>query len=213
MLPESGDPNTTFEIEFVTIGNPGNASDVLGTGEPVGSLPYTYRISKFEISEDMVDIASALGGLGLTHFGFGANKPATQVSWKEATRFVNWLNLSSGSPLAYKFALQPGEGGYSANANIELWTRNCWLIGSVRRGLTSLYDTNADNPSCRNATPAASREGGRGFLSILESPSDLTRPTPRVSHSDLAPKSKHHHIMEQLPWGSKIAGRDCRWPK
>ena len=35
---------------------------------------------------------------------------------------MNWLNTSTGSPPAYKFAIQPGEGGYSANANIQLWT-------------------------------------------------------------------------------------------
>ena len=35
---------------------------------------------------------------------------------------MNWLNTSTGSTPAYKFAIQPGEVGYSANANIELWT-------------------------------------------------------------------------------------------
>ena len=35
---------------------------------------------------------------------------------------MNWLNTSAGSAPAYKFALQPGDVGYSANANIELWT-------------------------------------------------------------------------------------------
>ncbi|MEX0610642.1 MAG: SUMF1/EgtB/PvdO family nonheme iron enzyme, partial [Pirellulales bacterium] len=44
------------------------------------------------------------------------------VSWFEAARFVNWLNTSTGSTPAYKFAIQPGEVGYSARANIQLWT-------------------------------------------------------------------------------------------
>ena len=112
----------TFDIEFVTIGNPGNAADTTGNPNPAGSVPYTYRMGKFEISEQMIDKANALGGLGITKDTRGPDKPATSVSWNEAARFVNWLNTSTGSTPAYKFAIQPGEVGYSANANIELWT-------------------------------------------------------------------------------------------
>ncbi len=119
-----GSGSNTFDIEFVTIGNPGNADDFTGDPNQAGKVDVTYRIGKFEISEDMIDKANTLGGLGITHDNRGANKPATVVSWVEATRFVNWLNLSSGSPLAYKFAVQPGEVGYTANADIELWDPN-----------------------------------------------------------------------------------------
>jgi formylglycine-generating enzyme len=54
--------------------------------------------------------------------GNGANRPATGVSWFEAARFVNWLNTSTGNSPAYKFAIQPGQAGYSADASIQLWT-------------------------------------------------------------------------------------------
>ena len=47
--------------------------------------------------------------------------PATAVSWNEAARFTNWLNASQGFPAAYKFSTQPGEPGYNANADINLW--------------------------------------------------------------------------------------------
>ena len=117
-----GSGANTFNIDFVTIGNPGNAADTTGNPNPAGSVPYAYRMGKFEISEQMIDKANTLGGLGITKDTRGADKPATSVSWNEAARFVNWLNTSTGSPPAYKFALQPGEGGYSANANIQLWT-------------------------------------------------------------------------------------------
>jgi formylglycine-generating enzyme required for sulfatase activity len=52
----------------------------------------------------------------------GANRPATGVSWNEAARYVNWLNTSQGYSPAYKFATQPGDVGYSSNANLSLWT-------------------------------------------------------------------------------------------
>jgi hypothetical protein len=111
-----------FDIEFVTIGNPGNGADITGNPNPTGSVPYRYRIGKYEISEQMIEKANAEGGLSITKDIRGPNKPATSISWNEAARFVNWLNASTGNPPAYKFGSQPGEPGYTANSNIELWT-------------------------------------------------------------------------------------------
>ena len=111
----------TFDIEFVSIGNPGNAADVTGNPNPAGSVAQAFRIGKFEISEDMINKANAEGALGITKDTRGVDKPATSVSWNEAARFVNWLNTSTGSPPAYKFDIQPGVDGYSANANAQLW--------------------------------------------------------------------------------------------
>jgi formylglycine-generating enzyme len=117
-----GSGANSFDIEFATIGNPGNAADTTGAPNPAGQVDYAYRIGKFEISEQMIDNANLLGGLGITKDTRGPDKPATSTSWNEAARFVNWLNTTSGSTPAYKFAVQPGEANYIANANIELWT-------------------------------------------------------------------------------------------
>jgi len=106
------DPNTTFDLEFVTIGNPGNADDRTGSPNPAGSVPYNYRIGKYEISKDMIDKANTLGGLGLTHNGRGTNKPATSISWFDAAKFVNWLNTSEGHLPAYKF---------DGSGNFQVW--------------------------------------------------------------------------------------------
>jgi sulfatase modifying factor 1 len=113
-----------FNIDFVTIGNPGNSADTDLSAEPrfAGSVPYTFRIGEFEISEQMIDKANALGGLGITTNNRLPNKPATEVNWNEAARFVNWLNTSTGSVPAYKFAFQPGQLGYNPNDDILLWT-------------------------------------------------------------------------------------------
>jgi hypothetical protein len=116
-----GSGSNAFNIEFLTIGNPGNVADTTGNPNPAGSVPYTYRMGKFEISEQMINKANALGGLGITKDTRSADKPATSMNWNEAARFVNWLNTSTGRPPAYKFALQPGEVGYSPNDNIQLW--------------------------------------------------------------------------------------------
>jgi hypothetical protein len=114
-----------FDIEFVAIGNPGNLPDTTGIPNPAGTVLYPYRMGKYEISREMITKANTDGGLAIPLANIpivnGANRPATGPSWNEAARFVNWLNASTGSMPAYKFALQPGEVGYSANANILLW--------------------------------------------------------------------------------------------
>jgi sulfatase modifying factor 1 len=93
-----------FNMEFVTIGNPGNAADTTGTPNPAGAVGYTYGIGKFEVSEDMINKFNASQSLQISTDNRGLNKPATDVSWTQAARFVNWLNTSTGGSAAYKFA-------------------------------------------------------------------------------------------------------------
>ena len=107
----------SFQIDFVPIGNAGNSPDTTGVPNPAGAVSDTYRIGKFEISENVINQANAASAgtadpLSLTHSGRGANKPATSISWIEATTFVNWLNTSTGNMPAYKF---DGLG------NFQLW--------------------------------------------------------------------------------------------
>ena len=115
-----GSGANVFQMEFVTIGNPRNLADTNGLPNPAGSVDYTYRIGKFEVSEDMIDKYNADFGtdnfLMITKDTRGANKPATSVSWNEAARFVNWLNISTGNQAAYKFS-----DGSGVNDNIQLW--------------------------------------------------------------------------------------------
>jgi hypothetical protein len=107
-----GSGANAFNIDFVTIGNPGNAADTTGDPNPAGSVPYTYRIGKFEISEEMIDKANAVGGLAIIHDIRGAEKPATSMSWYDAAKFVNWLNTSIGAQPAYRF---------DGSGNFQLW--------------------------------------------------------------------------------------------
>jgi formylglycine-generating enzyme required for sulfatase activity len=123
-----GNGDNTFEIEFVTIGDPGNAADTTGDPTSAGFVDYVYSIAKYEASRDMVEKANAEGGLGLTLHSMSTvtggprpDMPATGVSWNEAARFVNWLNTSEGFSAAYNFATQPGEVGYNSNEYILPW--------------------------------------------------------------------------------------------
>jgi len=116
-----GSGANSFSIDFVTVGNPGNAADTTGKPNPAGNVDYVYRMGTYEISEDMIDKANAQSSLSITHNNRGANKPATSISWFEAAQFVNWLNTDSGSTPAYKFngstfeLWTPGDAGYNPN--------------------------------------------------------------------------------------------------
>lgn len=112
---------TGFSMDFVEIGDAGNAADNTG----YGSVGYTYRMGVNEVSRAMIDSYNTnSGGPTITMYDYAAagitggnlaGRPATGVSWNEAARFVNWLNTSNGHSPAYNFT----SGG--ANDNITLW--------------------------------------------------------------------------------------------
>jgi hypothetical protein len=114
-----GSGGNTFNMEFVTIGNPGNLADNTGIPNPAGAVGYTYGIGKFEVSVDMINKYNVNFGLDnsleITTDQLGEKKPALSVSWNEAARFVNWLNTSTGNHAAYKFTTS------GVNDNIALW--------------------------------------------------------------------------------------------
>ena len=125
-------------MEFVRVGNPGNLPFECITGNfrfipdwlvQGGAVGYTYDIAKYEVSQDMVEKVNResfamitmqdLSGLG----GNGPNRPATGLSFYDAAKFVNELNLAQGYGIAYKTTgytvpilseWQPGEAGYNA---------------------------------------------------------------------------------------------------
>ncbi|MFZ4083756.1 MAG: formylglycine-generating enzyme family protein [Pirellula sp.] len=111
-----GSGANAFNMEFVKIGNPGNAADTTGKPNPAGAVGYEYAIGKFEVSESMITKFNASQSLQITQSNRGPNKPATFVSWNEAARFVNWLNTQRGFAPAYKFTTT------GVNDNIALWT-------------------------------------------------------------------------------------------
>ena len=153
-----------FDIEFVTVGDPGNADDTTGNPIPAGKVDYVYRIGKYEISEDMINKANAEGRLGITHDNRGPNMPATSITWLEAAKFVNWLNTSTSNPAAYKFSAsgssqlwQPSDAGYNANnplrnsrARYFLPSMDEWYKAAYYDPATSVY---YNYPTGSNSVP------------------------------------------------------------
>jgi len=165
-----GSGENKFDIEFVAVGNPNNDDDFSGNPSPAGKVEYRYRIGKFEVSEDMIDKANTLGGLEITKDTRSPHKPATNVSWLEAARFVNWLNTSTGNPLAYKFdddgsfqLWQPGDAGYDPNnlyrnrhARYFLPSADEWYKAAYYDPTASLYYR---YPTGSSATPTPVASG------------------------------------------------------
>jgi sulfatase modifying factor 1 len=110
-----------FNMEFVTIGNPGNTADNTGIPNPAGSVGYSYGIAKYEVSEQMVQVYNNLGPVPINSSSRGPNKPVTSISWNEAARFVNWLNTSKGFTPAYKFTVTGSTADDARALQISLW--------------------------------------------------------------------------------------------
>jgi len=102
--------------EFVTIRDPGNTTDTTSFGD----VSYAYQIGKYAIRETDIDAYNAdpanAGTLQITLTERGDDKPATNVSWNEAARYVNWLNTREGEQGAYKFTTN------GVNDDIALWS-------------------------------------------------------------------------------------------
>ena len=119
------------ELTFVTIGDAGNTADITGVDNNgfYGQVDYTYKISKFAITEFNIAEYNAdpiNSTLQIGTDGRGDNKPATFISWNEAARYVNWLNIVEGAQPAYNFTT----GG--VNDDITLWdAADAWRAGGL----------------------------------------------------------------------------------
>ena len=111
----------TFTIDFVDVGNAGNANDAGAGGgsysSPYGGVNYNYRISTYEISQNDITNATASGLSNVTAGAHTGNEPAADISWYEAAAFVNWMNTSNSHQSAYDL---------SYNSGTDEWSMNTW---------------------------------------------------------------------------------------
>jgi len=114
-----GTPGNTFTIDFVGIGNTGNAADTTG----YGAVPYEYRVGTYEITQDAITKATASGMSNVTAGAWTGSRPAANISWYEAAAFVNWLNTSTGKQAAYDLT-------FSGSWSMNLWSSGqAWTAG------------------------------------------------------------------------------------
>ena len=195
LLESFGNGGNAFTMEFVEIGNPGNAADTTGDPNPAGSVAYTYNLGKYEVSRDMITKANSAGSLGITMSdmsGYGGNgllKPATGISWYEAAKFVNYLNTSTGSAAAYKFdgsgnfqLWSAGDAGYNSNnlfrnslAKYVIASSSEWYKGAYGNldGTWNNYPTGSDSAPTAVAGGTAANTAVWG-QSVSTGPADIT---------------------------------------
>ena len=119
-----GTSGNEFTIDFVNIGNAGNAADTTG----YGAVPYEYRASTYEITQNAITKATASGMVGVTAGAWTGNQPAADISWYEAAAFVNFLNTNSGKTVAYNLT-------FTTSWSMALWSsEQAWTAGG-----TNLY--------------------------------------------------------------------------
>jgi formylglycine-generating enzyme required for sulfatase activity len=111
----SADTIRGIGMDFVTIGNPGNAADtqVMTTDGTTGygSVGYNYRIGKYEITNAQWNTFVSAAGVptGNPTIAYdqsalytGNQQPTNNVSWYEAAQFCNYLTSGDKSLGAYQ---------------------------------------------------------------------------------------------------------------
>jgi formylglycine-generating enzyme required for sulfatase activity len=115
----SADTIRGIGMDFVTIGNAGNAADA-GGAPGYGAIGYNYRIGKYEVTNAQWNTFTAATGAptgndsGYSYSAYftGAQQPANNVSWYEAAQFCNYLTSGDKSKGAYQFSgnnINPGD--------------------------------------------------------------------------------------------------------
>jgi formylglycine-generating enzyme required for sulfatase activity len=107
----SADTIRGIGMDFVTIGNPGNAADTGGT-PGCGAVGYNYRIGKYEVTNAQWNTFTAAAGAptgngnGYNHGEpfTGAQQSVDEVSWLAAVQFCNYLTSGDKSKGAYLFS-------------------------------------------------------------------------------------------------------------
>jgi hypothetical protein len=159
-----GSGANAFSIDFVTIGNPGNAAET-SLGPNAGRVDYIYNLGKYEISRDQIEKANTAGDLGIILYdmtdygGNGSNRPATGISWNEAARFVNYLNISKGYQAAYNFTTS------GPNDNITLWETGQYSGTNQYRHKDALYFLPNADEWIKGAYYDPSKNGVGGYWS------------------------------------------------
>jgi len=140
-----GTGENQFSMAFVTVGNAGNTGDST-PNKNYGSVPYQYRISTYEVSQNDITMATAGGLEGVTAGAWSDDQPAAFMKWYEAAAFVNWLNYTSGYQTAYN--LQYNGGSTNSSWVMSLWTsQQAWQNGgqNLYRNVDAYYFLPNDN--------------------------------------------------------------------
>ncbi len=162
-----------INIDFVNVGNAGNAADTSGHG----AVGYNYRISQKEIAIWQFE-ASGVGDGDENHWNVpnrtvGTNAPAVNISFHEAARFCNWLTTGNPNKGAYSMF-----GGYvtgvdRATAVLDYGT--VYVVPTEDEWYKAAYYTGSGYSLYANGTDTAPAAGltGANYNNVMGSPNDM----------------------------------------
>ena len=133
-----GGTSNEFTIDFVDIGNTGNAADTT----TYGAVPYEYRTGKNEISQLQITKATQIGMAHVSAGAWTGSQPAANINWYEAAAFVNFLNTNSGKTAAYDLTFS------NSQWSMALWSsEQAWTAGGTNlyRNKNAFYFLPSDN--------------------------------------------------------------------
>ncbi|MEN6451035.1 MAG: SUMF1/EgtB/PvdO family nonheme iron enzyme [Thermoguttaceae bacterium] len=109
--PVTGTWTGQASLEFVTVGNPGNATDTR-TGSRFGSVPYVYQMGKYDVTVgqycQFLNAVATTDTYGLWHSGMATDYPTVGIS-------------RSGNSGAYSYSVT---GSYSQGVNCPMFAVN-----------------------------------------------------------------------------------------
>jgi len=158
-----------IEMDFVTIGNPGNPGDTRVEANPTGcgAVDYEYQIGKYEISnaqwDSFVTAAGVPTGIPSTAYNesaqyTGYSIPTNEVSWYEAAQFCNYLTSGDKSQGAYQFSgdnSNPGDfEGIDRDSAVSTYGI-AYVIPTEDEWYKAAYYTGSDYSTYANGTDTA----------------------------------------------------------
>jgi len=160
---------TTINMDFVTVGNPGNTADDTG----YGAVGYAYKIGKYEVTADQwAAVVAADSGLRGAWWNPTGSQPMGNITWNEAAKFCNWLTTGSTTSGYYTISagvasIPNGASHYAyAAANGTTYfipTEDEWYKAAYHKnnGVTGGADNYWDYPTGSDTVPTAVT-GGTG---------------------------------------------------
>ena len=141
-------------MDWVTVGNPGNAAD----STTYGAVDYEYQIGKYEVMAgqytEFLNAVAATDTYGLHNTKMGnispsskgcniqrsgssgsytysvaadwANRPVNQVSWYDTLRFANWLH--NGQPIGGQSVATTEDGAYDMSLGSSVVRKSGALV-------------------------------------------------------------------------------------
>ena len=182
-------PAGQTSLQFVTVGNPGNAADP-ATGSLYGTVGYTYNIGKYDVTVgqycQFLDAVAATDTYGLYTLNMNGGMPTVAIT-------------QTGSPGSYSYSVTGGHNGTnSAGVNFPIWDVSWGNAARFCNWLQNGQPTGAEGPG--------TTETGAYTLNGAVTQSALMAITRNAGAIDFIPSENEWYKAAYYKGGSTNAG-------